>query len=197
MTKNLWLSLATVSLLFTAGCGGASTTNNMSPPSEPDLGPGPSGDLGPAPEGSCADLGGQCVAVVPGACADGKALGADKCGGGIGVTCCIPGATPDTTCTPLPTSGGSANPASAYCGSLGYGNTGDGKCALPNSVVCEEWAFYRGECGQGYSFCEKHGGTLTNETKVVGSSTQSYGLCTLPSGKKCSEEEFSHTCDCQ
>ncbi len=48
-----------------------------------------------------------------------------------------------------------ANPASTYCeeqgGSLEIRTAGDGSqagyCTLKNGTVCEEWAYYRGECG--------------------------------------------------
>ena len=55
------------------------------------------GDGGSAPDAnavpSCVDSGGQCVGLVPGACVGGGMFGPDQfdCGGGIGVTCCIPG----------------------------------------------------------------------------------------------------------
>mgnify|MGYP001184967674 CR=1 FL=1 len=47
-----------------------------------------------------------------------------------------------------------ANPASSYCveqgGSLEIVTQPDGgqigMCTLPNGNVCEEWAYYRGEC---------------------------------------------------
>lgn len=199
MTKNLWLSFWTVALTLTVGCGGdALSTQDASPGPATDMAPGPvpGQDHGPTPATSCADVGGQCVAVYPGTCDNGHSIGADSCGGGIGIFCCVPGKEAPA-CTPLSPSGGSANPASAYCDELGYGQAPNGKCMLPNGVVCDEWAFYRGQCGQSSSFCEKHGGTLTNQTTAVGDSNQSYGLCTLPTGKTCTEEEFSHSCDCK
>jgi putative hemolysin len=50
-----------------------------------------------------------------------------------------------------------SNPASAYCIEQGYRweiytpQEGDqyGVCIFPDGSVCEEWAFYRGECGPG------------------------------------------------
>jgi hypothetical protein len=44
---------------------------------------------------TCASAGGQCVAVVPGACAGGTVLDPNQysCGGGIGVECCLPAPT--------------------------------------------------------------------------------------------------------
>ena len=54
-----------------------------------DAGPEPQ-DAGPT---SCAAGGGQCVAVVPGACAGGMVGEANiySCGSGVGVECCFPG----------------------------------------------------------------------------------------------------------
>lgn len=42
---------------------------------------------------SCASAGGMCVGLVPGACMGGHLGDANKysCGGGLGVTCCLPG----------------------------------------------------------------------------------------------------------
>jgi Tol biopolymer transport system component/putative hemolysin len=51
---------------------------------------------------------------------------------------------------------GLANPASVYCEEQGYtlemrtDENGDyGVCIFPDGSECEEWAFYRGECGPG------------------------------------------------
>jgi putative hemolysin len=49
-----------------------------------------------------------------------------------------------------------ANPASVYCKEQGYeleireAEGGQvGYCVFPDGTECEEWAFYRGECGPG------------------------------------------------
>jgi putative hemolysin len=51
-----------------------------------------------------------------------------------------------------------ANPASVYCKSSGYvlqirtsGSGQYGICVFPDGNECEEWAFYRGECGKNYT----------------------------------------------
>jgi len=44
----------------------------------------------PPPPSSCAAAGGTCVGIAPGACPSGNVAGALSCGGGIGVTCCLP-----------------------------------------------------------------------------------------------------------
>jgi len=51
-----------------------------------------------------------------------------------------------------------ANPASVYCVQSGYtleirANAGGGEygvCIFPDGKECEEWAFFRNECGAGY-----------------------------------------------
>jgi putative hemolysin len=51
-----------------------------------------------------------------------------------------------------------ANPASVYCVQSGYTleirNNADGSeygvCIFPDGNECEEWAFFRNECGAGY-----------------------------------------------
>jgi putative hemolysin len=62
-----------------------------------------------------------------------------------------------SACSQPPASGaGLANPASVYCEEQGYTlemRTGDagvyGVCIFPDGSACEEWAFFRGECGPG------------------------------------------------
>ena len=63
--------------------------------------------------------------------------------------------------------GGLGNPASIYCVELGYewsvetGELGDyGMCTFPDNSECEEWAFWRGECGQEWTYCEQQGGEI-------------------------------------
>lgn len=55
------------------------------------------------------------------------------------------------------------NPASVYCESQGYrlvivnGPGGQyGVCVFPDGSSCEEWSFYRGECGQRYRRRGRH-----------------------------------------
>ncbi len=61
------------------------------------------------------------------------------------------GASLSPTPTPQP---GIANPASVYCTERGYQleirNTANGQtgyCVFPDRSECEEWAFFRGQCG--------------------------------------------------
>lgn len=110
---------------------------------------------------------------------------------------------PAPTCKPLAkaTTGtfgapGLANPASVQCTALGYRLVGD-QCVFPDGASCEEWSFYRGACGQAHSFCNLHGGSVSNKVEDMGGWTASYALCTLPSGSQCHDDAFAHSCTCE
>ena len=107
-----------------------------------------------------------------------------------------PAPSPVAGCTPLPTQTGSANPAAVYCTALGYQLAGE-QCTFPDATSCEQWSFYRGECGQAHSFCDLHGGSVANKIEDMGTWTASYALCTLPGGKQCHEDAFAHNCSCE
>lgn len=62
----------------------------------------------------------------------------------------------DETPTPAPAGGaGLPNPAAAYCEEQGYNHeirtaadgSQSGVCIFPDGSECDEWAFFRGECG--------------------------------------------------
>jgi putative hemolysin len=111
-----------------------------------------------------------------------------------------PNPTPNPTCTPIPgpNSGpgvGMANPASVYCEGAG-GTTTDSDCVFSDGTKCEQWSFYRGECGQAHSFCNQNGGQISNVQEDMGGWTASYAKCTLPSGDSCEESEFAQSCGC-
>ncbi len=108
---------------------------------------------------------------------------------------------PVSGCTALPASPSSealsgANPASVYCTSMGYRLDGS-TCILGDGARCEEWAFFRGECGQTQSFCARSGGTVANVVEDRGGWTASYARCTLPSGTSCDEQAFASSCRCE
>jgi len=107
-----------------------------------------------------------------------------------------PAPSPVAACTPLAGPTGTANPAAVYCSALGYQLAGE-QCTFPDATSCEQWAFYRGECGQTHSFCNLHGGTVANKIEDMGSWTASYALCTLPTGKQCHEDAFARSCSCE
>lgn len=79
-------------------------------------------------------------------------------------------------------------PAAEYCKKLGYPIEGD-DCVFPDGSKCEQWSFYRGECGQAHSYCNTHGGTISTKSEDMGGWTAVYGLCSLD-GKECKESEF-------
>lgn len=105
---------------------------------------------------------------------------------------------PLNQCTPLSaTIGlGGANPASLYCTDLGYTADGDA-CVFPDGTQCEQWAFWRGECGGVHSFCARQGGTIEVVTDTSAGWTAVYAVCTLPDGRSCKNAEFAATCRCE
>ncbi len=84
---------------------------------------------------------------------------------------------------------GSNNPAAAYCEELGYEyeivKTPEGELGfvlLPSGERCEAWDFFRGTCGQEYSYCARQGlGTLT-KVEHVGSFTTECAICVAEDG---------------
>src|SRR5689334_13828667 len=62
-----------------------------------------------------------------------------------------------------------SNPASDYCAKQGYRwetrtePRGDyGVCRFPDGSSCEEWDFYKANCGKRFSYCNRHGGRITH-----------------------------------
>lgn len=45
---------------------------------------------------------------------------------------------------------GPGSPAAGYCEKLGYRTEGDA-CVFPDGTRCEQWSFYRAECGHEHS----------------------------------------------
>jgi putative hemolysin len=86
-------------------------------------------------------------------------------------------------------------PAGEYCAKLGYPIEGQ-DCVLPDGTRCEQWSFYRGECGQAYSYCNQHGGTISKKTEDMGGWTAVYGVCDV-NGKSCKESTFFVTGKCE
>jgi putative hemolysin len=84
--------------------------------------------------------------------------------------------------------------AAEYCTKLGFTLT-DSQCTFPDGTSCEEWAFYRGECGQAHSYCNQHGGTISSVTEDAGSYTAVYGICSV-NGQQCQESSFVQTGKC-
>ena len=91
--------------------------------------------------------------------------------------------------------------AAGYCMQLGYteqlGDSGDPtNCAFPDGTTCEEWSFYRGECGQAHSYCNQHGGSIREVIADAGTFTTISGVCTL-NGTECDEGHFIATGKCE
>lgn len=101
-----------------------------------------------------------------------------------------------------------ANPASTFCINQGYeveirtaaDGSQQGFCIFTDGTECDEWAFYRGECGPGQGagggaeianpasvFCEEKGGTVEIRTGADGSQQ---GVCLFADGTECDEWAF-------
>ena len=96
-------------------------------------------------------------------------------------------AAPAETAPPPGGSVGLANPASVYCTESGYELTfsadgSTGTCKFPDGSMCEEWAFFRGECGQSFSYCETHGGKLEVRDSIA--------TCVFSDNSTCPEADF-------
>lgn len=109
-----------------------------------------------------------------------------------------PAPGPLNQCTPLGSTvgPGGANPASLYCIDLGYKAEGEA-CHFPDGTQCEQWAFWRGECGGAHSFCARQGGAVQVVTDTSAGWTAVYAVCTLPDGRSCKNAEFAATCRCE
>ncbi|MEC8882901.1 MAG: DUF333 domain-containing protein [Pseudomonadota bacterium] len=57
------------------------------------------------------------------------------------------------------------NPAATLCASFGY-TIKDGNCVFPDNSQCEQWAFWRGECGKQYHICTLSNGTIQTLEKT-------------------------------
>jgi putative hemolysin len=85
--------------------------------------------------------------------------------------------------------------AGEYCVKLGFTIAGD-RCTFGDGTSCEQWAFYRGECGQPHSYCNQHGGAVSSKTENMGTWTAVYGVCDV-NGKQCKESSFIQTGTCE
>lgn len=84
--------------------------------------------------------------------------------------------------------------AAEYCVKLGFTLTDSG-CTFPDGTSCDEWAFYRGSCGQPHSYCNQHGGSISTKTVDMGTWTAVYGVCNV-GGAQCEESAFVQTGKC-
>jgi len=92
-----------------------------------------------------------------------------------------------------------ANPAAVYCEKLGYKDEirtdpktkGQyGVCIFPDGSECEEWAFYRGKCGQKFTFCEQQGFRIENRIDNMGTWSAEYAVCVFDDGSECLEQDY-------
>lgn len=90
---------------------------------------------------------------------------------------------------------GAPPPPAEYCQKLGYELQGS-TCVFPDGTSCDEWQFYYGLCGQANSYCNKHGGSVANESRNMGTYTASVAVCTL-GDKKCDEATFFSSGKCE
>ncbi len=85
--------------------------------------------------------------------------------------------------------------AAEYCTNLGFALV-ESQCKFSDGTRCDEWAFYRGQCGQAHSYCNQHGGTVSSKTEDMGTWTAVYAVCKL-NGKQCNEGSFMQTGKCE
>jgi len=82
---------------------------------------------------------------------------------------------------------GLADPSSVYCEELGY-ECEDGDCIFPDGTSCPAWDFYRGKCGQSFSFCEQQGYKIENRIEDMGNWTAEYAVCVFDDCSECDEQ---------
>jgi putative hemolysin len=83
------------------------------------------------------------------------------------------------------------NPAAAYCAALGYryeiveGPDGErGVCVLPDGRRVDAWDFFRGKCGQEYSYCARLGCATVARQERIGSFVSECAVCLTESGEE-------------
>ncbi len=81
------------------------------------------------------------------------------------------------------------NPASGYCKNLGYKIEGS-ICIFPDNTTCEEWSFYRGKCGQKFSFCGQQGFEVESRLDNMGTWTAEYAVCVFNDSSECLEQDY-------
>lgn len=85
---------------------------------------------------------------------------------------------------------GGGTPAAEYCEQLGYTfDLATSACVFPDGTSCEAWSFYRAQCGQEHSYCNTHGGNVTNETSDASGFAASRAICIL-GDQRCEEQSF-------
>jgi putative hemolysin len=89
--------------------------------------------------------------------------------------------------------------SSVYCDALGYDTeirtdpeTGGevGYCIFPDGSACPTWDFYRGKCGQNFTYCEKQGYRIENRVEDMGTFTVMYAACVFNDSSECLEQDY-------
>jgi len=101
-----------------------------------------------------------------------------------------------------PTIKSMGDPASIFCyergGQLKFRKDEKGNehsvCVFADGTECEEWSFFRGECGRKFTFCEQHGFKIKNIIENIGTNksffTVEYAVCIFDDGSECSEQDY-------
>ncbi len=85
------------------------------------------------------------------------------------------------------------NPAYAYCTEImGYeyevvtmhDGAQDGFCKMPDGLVCPQWDFYSGKCGQEYSYCVQIGANLELHNDGKDPFSREYSICVDKKGQE-------------
>ncbi|MFH1239930.1 MAG: DUF333 domain-containing protein [Candidatus Diapherotrites archaeon] len=86
---------------------------------------------------------------------------------------------------------GTANPATVYCGELGYqwkineNPMGQqGICIFSDESECDEWDFLRGTCGQQWSYCAVNGYDIITKDDGRNPFTPEYAVCVDEEGNE-------------
>ncbi len=82
-----------------------------------------------------------------------------------------------------------SNPATVYCKNLGYQVKGN-LCIFPDDTTCDQWSFFRGKCGQKFTFCEQQGFRIENRIDNMGSWTAEYAVCIFDDNSECLEQDY-------
>lgn len=111
------------------------------------------------------------------------------------------GTKPDPRFMP-PTPCGGGTPADAWCLELGYkceiksGEKGEyAICIFPDGSECSTWDFFRGACGQKFSYCVKKEAQIESRVDDMGTWTAQYAVCLFSDHSECLEQDyFSGAC---
>jgi putative hemolysin len=84
----------------------------------------------------------------------------------------------------------------AYCADLGYTLT-ETSCVFPDGSKCATNDFYDGQCGQKWSYCEQHGGTISAVITPADGAVAGMAICNAADGEQCTESSYAITglCD--